>query len=503
MTTTKTSTSRCTIPVTSNPATAPAKPATPAPAAPVSTGWKPSGAASPASSGFSSASSFTSAPRPQGNPLLAPLPPPSGAVTLTPPPPVSAASAPATSRAQVSPPIDRTRLGTTDRMLVDAMMLDGMVPGSSKTVTVNASGDLAAVLGVQVGAEVTVEVSRDDEEPSKFGFKLGGAGDVSAVLGADTAGEEAHGTAGVLAEGGVGIEVDLAKPGEATALAGFAAHTGLAVFPRASTALALVEQLPGVSIPGEPLPFLRDHLSEVEVAVGGKLTGEAAVALFGAASAELEAAMKGGAKLERDGDNWKISANVASSAEATLSGGAGAGGAAAEVTLGSGSAGVTFSRELLVKPGVPPTLLEDSYQAELELAAAANVTGSTALGGKATVSVALEKLPPAFAESVKLKLAAGDVEGASAVLQQALASGEVKGELAVSGTAETAGEAKLNLKAGGTGGQGAIGGGYSTEVPLGSVECTLSRSGVELDGSLLGMKGEVLWDQLRRQLAER
>jgi hypothetical protein len=122
------------------------------------------------------------------------------------------------------------------------------------------------------------------------------------------------------------------------------------------------------------------------------------------------------------------------------------------------------------------------------------------MGGKATVSVAVEKLPPLFKERVKASLATGDVSGAKALLQQALQSGEVKGELSLAATAALEGEAGLNLKAGGVGGQVDVEGGVSSEVPIGSVECTVDWQGVKLSGELGKLEGAVSWERLRNEL---
>jgi len=405
-------------------------------------------------------------------------------------------------------PIDRQGMTPTDKAVVNVLGLDKMLPGQKVKVEVNASAEVAAALGVEVGAKVSVTVERDATDPNKFKISLGGEGEVGGKVTGDTAGAEANATAALTGSAAVELTVDLSKPGAASELAAFAAQTGvmgaMASLPGVGTALVgaanLLEQLPGVNLPGEPVDFIRNHLSAVEVGAGGKLGGILGGALGPGVQGTLDTYLKAGGRVEFNPDGTlTLTEKVAAGVKGSVTAGVGAAGATAGVKIGSGKAEVGFERSLIVNPGPPPKPVSESYSATLTLAGDVIGPAGTTVGGQVKLKVKLDQLPPFTQEKVEAALLRGDTQTAAQLIADAVNSGRVKASVNVTGSTSLGGEAKIKPEEAGVGGGITVGGSVSSEIPILSGSVQVTAKGVKLEVAMLGFPAgtELTWDQLK------
>ncbi|GMU60890.1 MAG: hypothetical protein AMXMBFR34_26530 [Myxococcaceae bacterium] len=400
-------------------------------------------------------------------------------------------------------PIDRANLTGLDKAIVNAMGLDRMTPGQKTSVQVTANAELAAVLGVDVGAKVQVSIERSAEDPNKFKIVVGGGGSVSGKLTGDTAGAEANAALGVEATAGFELTVDLSKRGGASELAAFAAQTGAmagiaslpGVGPMAATFLTGVQELPGVNLPGEPIDYIRRHLSAVEVGVGGKLTGVLGGTLGPGVEGQVAPYLKGGGRIEFNPDGTlTLKATVAGGVEGEVKGAVGGGGVQAAIRLAGGSAEVAFERSLVLQPGRPPRALSEGYKATITLSGDAATQG-----GQVKLEVGVDQLPPATRERVMAALLRGDTQAASTLIGQAVQSGQVTASLGVTALTNVSGELQVKPMAAGTGGGVTIGGQVTNEVPVVSGSVSVTARGIKLQAAAFGYPAgtELTWQQVR------
>lgn len=398
---------------------------------------------------------------------------------------------------------NRQNLTGIDKAVINAAGFDRMTPGQKTTVQVSANAELAAVLGVDVGTKVNVSVERRTDDPNKFKITLGGGGSVGVKVTGDTAGAEANAKLAVEGTAGIELTVDLSKPGAATELAAFAAHTGAmagiaalpGVGPAAAAVLTGIEELPGVNLPGEPLDFMRKHVTAVEVGVGGKLTGILGGTLGAGVEGQVAPYLKGGGRIEfNDNGTLTVRASVAGGAEGEIKGAVGGGGAQASLRLAGGQAEVAFEQSTVIQPGSPPRVLSEGYKATLTLAG--DVGGS---GAQVKLEVALDKLPPALKERVMGKLLTGDTQGASDLLGQAMREGQLTASIGVSKLTNLSGELQLKPEEAGVGGGVTLGGQVTNEVPVANGSVTVTARGIKLEASAFGYPAgtELTWDQVR------
>lgn len=406
-------------------------------------------------------------------------------------------------------PVDPSPMTPVDNAIVSALGVDKMVPGTTYTVTVKASGELAAGLGVEVGADVTVTVERSKDDPDKLTFSMGAGGEVGGKATADSAGAgQANATGALTGEAKLEFSVDLSKPGEATKLAVFAANTGVmtgvatAVGAVPGASLAAVAALNGLESAfgvQTPLAFVASHLTAVEGSVGGKLTALLAGQVGPALSGQLDGYLKGGGRVEFNPDGTlTLKGNVTVGADGSLKGGAGVAGQVA-TTLGTGTAEVSFQASTRLNPGPPMTVVSQGYSATFTLKGGAAVAPGVTAGGSVALSVSVNDLPPALRGRVQAALLAGDPQAAAALLSQALQSGSVKASVDVTGSTTLDGEVKLVAEELGTGGGAAVSGSISAKVPLLSGKVTVTATGVKLDAALFGYPAgtELSWAQLQ------
>lgn len=400
-------------------------------------------------------------------------------------------------------PINRANLTGIDKAVVNAMGLDRMQPGQKTSVQVSANAELAAVLGVDVGAKVQISIERSTDDPNKFKIAVGGGGSLSGKVTGDTAGAEANAALGVEATAGFELTVDLSKKGGATELAAFGLQTGAmagiatlpGIGPAAATFLTGIQELPGVNLPGEPIDYIRKHLSAVEVGVGGKLTGILGGTLGPGVEGQVAPYLKAGGRIEfNDNGTLTIKANVAGGVEGEVKGAVGGGGVQGAIRLAGGQAEVGFERSLVLQPGRPPKVLSEGYKATITL------QGDVATqGGQVKLEVSVDQLPPAIQERVMGALLRGDTQRASALIGEAVNKGQVKASIAAASITNVSGELQIKPMVAGTGGGITIGGQLTNETPVVSGAVTLTRNGVKLEASAFGHPAgtELTWQQLR------
>ncbi|MEW6431648.1 MAG: hypothetical protein AB1730_09060 [Myxococcota bacterium] len=404
-------------------------------------------------------------------------------------------------------PIDRANMTGLDKAIVNAMGLDRMQPGQKTSVQISANAELAAVLGVDVGAKVQVSIERSTDDPNKFKIAVGGGASVAGKLTGDTAGGEANAALSVEGTAGFELTVDLSKAGGASELAAFGLQTGAmagiaslpGVGPTAAAFLTGIQELPGVNLPGEPIDYIRRHLSAVEVGAGGKLTGILGGTLGPGVEGQIAPYLKGGGRIEfNDNGTLTIKATVAGGVEGEVKGAVGGGGVQAAIRLAGGQAEVAFERSLVLQPGRPPRALSEGYKATITL------NGDVATkGGQVKLEVGIDQLPPAIRERVMGALLRGDTQAASNLIGQAVERGQVTASLGVSSITNVSGELQVKPMAAGTGGGVTIGGQMTNEVPVVSGSVTVTARGIKLQASAFGYPAgtELTWQQVRELTA--
>lgn len=404
-------------------------------------------------------------------------------------------------------PIDRANMTGLDKAIVNAMGLDRMQPGQKTSVQITANAELAAVLGVDVGAKVQVSIERSTDDPNKFKIAVGGGASVAGKVTGDTAGAEANAALSVEGTAGFELTVDLSKGGGASELAAFGLQTGAmagiaslpGVGPTAAAFLTGIQELPGVNLPGEPIDYIRRHLSAVEVGVGGKLTGILGGTLGPGVEGQVAPYLKGGGRIEfNDNGTLTIKATVAGGVEGEVKGAVGGGGVQAAIRLAGGQAEVAFERSLVLQPGRPPRALSEGYKATITL------NGDVATqGGQVKLEVGVDQLPPAIRERVMGALLRGDTQGASNLIGQAVERGQVTASLGVSSITNVSGELQVKPMAAGTGGGVTIGGQVTNEVPVVNGSVTVTARGIKLQASAFGYPAgtELTWQQVRELTA--
>jgi hypothetical protein len=398
---------------------------------------------------------------------------------------------------------NRQNLTGLDKAVINAAGFDKMTPGQKTTVQISASAEVAAILGVDVGAKVNVSVERRTDDPNKFKITLGGGGSVAGKVTGDTAGAEANAKLGLEASAGIELTVDLSKPGAATELAAFAAQTGAmagiaslpGVGPAAAAVLTGIQELPGVNLPGEPLDYIRRHVSALEVGVGGKLTGLLGGTLGAGVEGQVAPYLKYGGKVEfNENGTLTVRANVAGGVEGEIKGAAGGGGVQATMRLAGGQAEVAFEQNLVIKPGTPPKILSEGYKATLTLQGDAATQG-----GQLKMEVAVDQLPPALKERVLGKLLRGDTQGASDLIGQAMKEGQLSASFSASSLANYTGGLQVKPAAGGAVAGGELGASVTNELPVASGSVTITATGIKLQASAFGYPAgtELTWAQVR------
>lgn len=405
--------------------------------------------------------------------------------------------------ASAEKPISRANLTGLDKAVVNAMGLDRMAPGQKTSVQVSANAELAAVLGVDVGAKVQVSIERSADDPNKFKVGIGGGASVAGKVTGDTAGAEANAALSVEGTAGLELTIDLSKAGAATELAAFGLQTGAmagiaslpGVGPAAASFLTGIQELPGVNLPGEPIDFVRKHVTAVEVGVGGKLTGILGGTLGPGVEGQVAPYLKGGGRIEfNDNGTLTLKATVAGGVEGEVKGAVGGGGVQGAIRLAGGQAEVAFERSLVLQPGKPPKVLSEGYKATITL------QGDVATrGGQVKLEVGVDQLPPAIQERVLGALARGDTAKARALIGEAVDKGQVTASIGVTSLTNVSGELQVKPMAAGTGGGVTIGGQLTNEVPVANGSVTVTSKGITLKASAFGYPAgtELTWQQVR------
>jgi hypothetical protein len=385
--------------------------------------------------------------------------------------------------------IDRANLSQLDKAVINGMGLDSIPPGGSLEIEVEATGHLAAVLGVEVGTSVTMTVERSAENPNEFTMGFGGGASLDGIATGDTAGAEATAGVGVGVNAGIELTVDLSQSGAATELAAFAVHTGVmaSLPPVISGPLMALEELPGVTLPGEPLQFIRDHLSAIEVGADGHLSGELSAVVGVGVTGTAEQYLSGGGRIEFNQDGTlTVSGNMAVGGGVTADVGVGGGGFDANVTVGGFNSELGFQASFTVQPGPPPRELDRTYSASLSMGA--SVLGA---GMEGTISVDLEstlaQAPADVRNRMNAALRSGNLQEAANIFRnEILPHVSVTGSLEINATASAAGGVEGEIMVAGVGGGLGASASVTTTVPVTSASVTLDSDSVAVTGSLFG-----------------
>ncbi|HYV49053.1 MAG TPA: hypothetical protein VFA20_29540 [Myxococcaceae bacterium] len=420
----------------------------------------------------------------------------------------AAAAAKPAGQTGILPPIDQSHLGMVDKMVVNTLGLGNVPPGSTTTVEVKANAQLAAVLGVDVGATVTVSASRDAENPNQFTFSFGGGGTAEVEGSPNSTGATAQSATGV--DGSVSIEfkVDFSQPGEATQFAGFVGHMGLmAAVPAAADALGIIESIPGVNLPGEPVPFLQDHISAIEVSGNYHLSEEVGAVMGEGGSIASQQFLQGGGRIDFNPDGTlTLTGKVGAGYEWELSNGVGADNALeASGVVAAQNAEINFVSQTTVDPSVvPPTVLSQSGGVEIEIGGEL-LTGGVTAKVNIDLQEALAGAPPDVQARMREALRTGDVAEAGRIFtQEVLTSTSVSGSVEITGSSRVKGALEAGLEEMGAGAKGSIEGSVKEEITIYSGEVTIDANGVTADTGFLGHTEpqQMTWEELLQELQQ-
>lgn len=362
--------------------------------------------------------------------------------------------------------IDRQDLTTLDKAAIRALQLDNVIPGGSTSLEVEASAEVAAVLGVDVGAKVNLSVARSlppNQDELTLGLSAGGS--VKGSLNADTAGFKGNVKAGGGREVGVELQIDLSKPGEATNLAGFVLQAGTLGTPAAAAGLEAVDRVTDFAFgrdvtPGTPIEFIRNHISSISLADNAELSPELGAILGGGVDVEGTLAATAGGTIEvghkADGSPYvsAIAGRIGIGANGAAKPGVGAGGI--QATSSAVQLGVKNQLEAKVSFNEDGTSAGTSY-AWIMSGEAQGQIGPAGGGYNGEIRFALdESVPGHIKQDIALALAGQQHGEASRILlEEALPHLTLKGTTIVNATVQASGEVSIKpswmgAKAGGT-----------------------------------------------------
>lgn len=404
------------------------------------------------------------------------------------------------------PPINRENLSTTDKFIIDTLGLDNIKPGEKLSF---AAGGLAKIGGfgsLGLGANAKVSVERDKTDPNKFNFVVelepkGKAGaDVKAL------GEGGEGKLSGSAKATITLQSDFSKKGEATNFAFFAAQTGLsALIPPIAPSLLLLESIPGVNLPGEPVDYVRSHIKSLELSTGvsADVTAQA-VALVGA-DASVGAKLAYGGKVDfNDSGTYTVTGNIGVSGKAEGNVLAGVPGVAISVPGISGEA--TLSLERVLEIGKDGKTISDDKKIKL------STRGQIASRGveyefSTTLKELESQVPAEVGNRLKEAVSKGDSAKVAEILQkEILPNFNVNFDIKSRSFTSDKEARNVDLSLLGTGGE------FSTEtekeVTLETSESkgTLGRDGVivdtpvEKDGVKTTQRREIKFDDLKKEV---
>lgn len=381
-------------------------------------------------------------------------------------------------------PVDRTHLNVADRAVLSALDLDDIAPGGSTELDVKLAAEVAAVVGVEAGTRGKLIIERDKDDPNKYKIGIGAEGYGEVTLSGDTAGAEANTALGVKGKAKIELTTDLSKEGAATELAAFGLHTaavGSLPAPLAGAVLA-VEEIPGVDLPGEPIEYMRDNLSAVEL-MGDFHSKTRLGAILGAGvTGKLYGYLEGGGRMEfhKDGTRRLI---LRGAAGGTLqaNAGVGAGGIQGEVRVGNVNLEVGGEREIVFDKDWN----EQSVHHRVTLDGSMMAAGvGVQVGGELDLESLTAQYPQASAE-IRTALADGNFRRVGQIIQNDILPNQgvtLKGSL--DGFVEARGQLKANIKEFGIGGKLMLEAGVRSIAPLTSGEITVNRDGLSFSGDI-------------------
>ncbi len=412
-----------------------------------------------------------------------------------------------TSKTDPPPPINRENLSTTDRVLIDVLGLDNIKPGEKRSFAAGGLAKVGAFGSLGLGANAKVSVERDKTDPNKFNFVVelepkGKAGaDVKAL------GEGGEGKLSASAKATITLQSDFSKKGEATNFAFFAAQTGLsALIPPIAPSLLILESIPGVNLPGEPIDFIRSHIKSLELGTGvsGDVAAQA-VALVGA-DASVGAKLAYGGKVDfNDSGTYTITGNIGVSGKAEGNVLAGVPTVAISVPGVSGEA--TLSLERVLEVGKDGKTISDDKKIKLSTRGQIDKRG-VEYEFSTTLKELASQVPAEVGNRLKEAVSKGDSAKVAEILQKEILPNinvnfDVK-ERSFTSDKETR---NVDLSLLGTGGE------FSTEtekeITLETSESkgTLGRDGVivntpvEKNGVKTTQRREIKFDDLKKEVS--
>lgn len=314
-----------------------------------------------------------------------------------------------------------------DAFILGKFGLEHIPPGGSTLIQVQVQGTLAMGLGVKPGTTAAVSIERNLDTPRQYTFKVGGGASLDGVVSASTAGAGAELSVGLGCNVGLELTADMSQPGAPIELAAFACHTGLlAAMPLpVSQALLAAEQIPGFELPGEPITYIQEHLTALEISGNVHVSGEMGLVLGLGLTGELLGSLAGGGRIERNLETGTVTLHrrLELGGAGALAEGGGAGGAGLNLTLSGASGSLHIQERFQLRPEEGAR----TYVAELK------VEGSR--GGKgyrATFSFDVTGLPgEGLRGQVLGALAAGEPGQAQRLLQEAIHTMSIPGRLRV------------------------------------------------------------------------
>jgi len=380
------------------------------------------------------------------------------------------------------PGINRDNLTETDKKVLNTLPLEQIPPGGTTEMRVFANADIAVVLGVEVGAQVSLSVIRDRENPDvyTFGIQPGGKAQVKVSVDEELAsGESAGGKGGLAGSIGMELTVDLSKQGEATELAQFAVGLGMQTPVGGvigSMAGEVFELATGIPAGGNTLEFLNDHLTAVQGDLGSLGSIPLGITQGIALEGEYEKYGKAEGRIEFDRETGGYTITGGVSSGGSLTGRAGVGKvASALVNIGQDEWNMTISGQLTYDPS------SNTYAPGAQITLSNELNVGTQ-GGRAEVTVeldgVLQQLPSDVAEQAKQAVENMDYGKVLELIQQNIADVNLTGSAKLYRTESYEGKGVFDLKEVGVGFGGNIGMELSSERLVLEQDIVFSRDGI-------------------------
>lgn len=314
------------------------------------------------------------------------------------------------------PKINRDNLSETDKLLVETFKLDSFKPGEKKSFSVDVLGKVGEGLYGGVGVNQKVTIERDLDNSNKFRVTIEAEPRLEGGLEGKDLGEGVTAKGSVSSKFAITTETDLSKKGEATQLAGFLAHTtAISALPLVSAPIVLLEQLPGVNLPGEPIDYIKSHIKSAEVTGGTGQELNAKVLSKLGLSGTLGEKLNAGAKVDfNDDGTYTLTTNLGTSAKTDAKALSGTSAISINTNLGAIEFGLSIEASTKIDKDGKITDTDVRFK----------LTGrgqGLNKGGDAELSVSAKdltsQLPPEIASRFAKAISSNDIEEAKKIFQ--------------------------------------------------------------------------------------